>query len=254
MEGAPIQPEKVSIDRPFLAASMEAGFEIDREDILSTIGVSKDEYIEKIKSLPENERMSSLLENGVLTHPVPEKSWSYTSKRPIVFAKLNGHIIPFYRSSSGTSGKQEGKWYPFFGFGDNWLVKFDVASVENSYGIPPLQKVAAILAAVLDYNSDIDKTYMAEHYIGPDKAGILYQKRNDSNFDVSMAAGDHPVLGKKESFISPRRINQEIFNVTDEEMNIDLAKQYIEHLFLEKDLMDFLKAYKTKMNWEEFQW
>lgn len=42
--------------------------------------------------------------------------------RFFVIAKVGDFYLPFYISSSGTSGKNEGEWYPFFGY-NNWLVK-----------------------------------------------------------------------------------------------------------------------------------
>jgi hypothetical protein len=46
--------------------------------------------------------------------------------RMFVLAKVGELYVPFYISSSGTSGKTEGKWYPFFGYTGSWVVKGEV--------------------------------------------------------------------------------------------------------------------------------
>jgi hypothetical protein len=64
--------------------------------------------------------------------------------RWIVRAKLpNGKTFPFYVSNSGTSGKEAGKWYPFFGIAKNgWLIKGSMEQLESEYGIEELSQVS----------------------------------------------------------------------------------------------------------------
>lgn len=55
--------------------------------------------------------------------------------RFFVLAKVGNTTIPFYISSEGTSGKEKGKWYPFFGNASNgWLIKGTLEQMENNYG------------------------------------------------------------------------------------------------------------------------
>lgn len=42
--------------------------------------------------------------------------------RFFVIAKVGDFYLPFYISSAGTSGSNQGDWYPFFGY-NNWLVR-----------------------------------------------------------------------------------------------------------------------------------
>lgn len=72
--------------------------------------------------------------------------------RPIVFANVDGKTIPFYRSSSGTSGKTAGSWYPMAGFSrDEWLIKGAVKdprpyrSVSEGYGVQGIKDVQTYL-------------------------------------------------------------------------------------------------------------
>lgn len=63
--------------------------------------------------------------------------------RFFVIAKVGNFYLPFYISSSGTSGKNEGEWYPFFGY-NNWLVKGSVGKkgeMEYSEKISEVQKL-----------------------------------------------------------------------------------------------------------------
>ena len=63
--------------------------------------------------------------------------------RFFVIAKVGDFYLPFYISSAGTSGKNEGEWYPFFGYND-WLVKGRVGKkgeMEYSEKISEVQKL-----------------------------------------------------------------------------------------------------------------
>ncbi|AGO49451.1 structural protein [Cellulophaga phage phi4:1] len=53
--------------------------------------------------------------------------------RLFVVANINGQTIPFYKSSAGTSGKEAGSWYPFFGYTGAWLVKGEVVNGKMTY-------------------------------------------------------------------------------------------------------------------------
>ena len=75
--------------------------------------------------------------------------------RLFVVANINGQLIPFYKSSAGTSGKIEGDWYPFFGYTGDWLVK---GSVDKTTG-------------KMNYSPEIDRvtTLLNENLVFPDK-------------------------------------------------------------------------------------
>lgn len=75
--------------------------------------------------------------------------------RLFVLANVNGQLIPFYKSSSGTDGKTQGAWYPFFGYTGSWLVK---GGIDKSTG-------------KMEYSPEIDKvtTLLNENLIFPDK-------------------------------------------------------------------------------------
>ncbi len=65
--------------------------------------------------------------------------------RLFVLAKVRNIHLPFYISSQGTSGKNEGDWYPFFGY-NNWIVKGGNIdpSGKMSYN-PEVDKVTELL-------------------------------------------------------------------------------------------------------------
>jgi hypothetical protein len=66
--------------------------------------------------------------------------------RLFVVTNVNGQLIPFYKSSAGTSGKTQGDWYPFFGYTGAWLVKGGInkATGKMSYS-PEIDKVTNLL-------------------------------------------------------------------------------------------------------------
>jgi len=78
--------------------------------------------------------------------------------RLFVVANINGQLVPFYKSSAGTSGKTQGDWYPFFGYTGNWLVKggIDKATGKMSYS-PEIDNVTELLNKNLIF---------PDHYIG----------------------------------------------------------------------------------------
>lgn len=62
----------------------------------------------------------------------------------------NGKTFPFYVSSSGTSGKDAGKWYPFFGITPSgWIAKGSMSELESEHGVPELQEISKKLNATL---------------------------------------------------------------------------------------------------------
>ncbi|MEM4710659.1 MAG: hypothetical protein QXL18_01795 [Candidatus Woesearchaeota archaeon] len=63
--------------------------------------------------------------------------------RFFVIAKVGNFYLPFYISSAGTSGKNEGEWYPFFGY-KNWLVKGHVENGKMNYS-PEIDKITKLL-------------------------------------------------------------------------------------------------------------
>lgn len=75
--------------------------------------------------------------------------------RKIVVREVNGVAVPFYLST-GAGGKKNvpaGKWYPFFGIGeDQWLNKGSSEQVIDYYGSPALRAVAEQLDAELGPN------------------------------------------------------------------------------------------------------
>ena len=67
----------------------------------------------------------------ILKDILVESNWEtvrYGTNRLFILAKVWDTIIPFYRSSEGTSWKTTGKWYPFFGETEHWIVKWTVES------------------------------------------------------------------------------------------------------------------------------
>lgn len=88
-------------------------------------------------------------------------------ERYVVLARVGGAHIPFYRSSSGTDGKRQGEWYPFFGHTGNWIIKGDIAANGSMNYLPEITEVQKILN---------------EHLVLPDPGYV--------NRDFNMVSGD----------------------------------------------------------------
>ena len=65
--------------------------------------------------------------------------------RKMVLLDINGVKVPFYLStgSGGKKNVKEGRWYPFFGLGDDgWINKLGEDEINNYYGSPELRAAA----------------------------------------------------------------------------------------------------------------
>ncbi|MCL4366693.1 hypothetical protein M1563_00795 [Patescibacteria group bacterium] len=65
--------------------------------------------------------------------------------RLFVLARVGNIHLPFYKSKNGTSGKNQGEWYPFFGYTGNWLVKGKVGQNGEMIYHPQVDVVARTL-------------------------------------------------------------------------------------------------------------
>ncbi len=88
--------------------------------------------------------------------------------RYMVLARVGGAHVPFYRSSSGTSGKNQGEWYPYFGHTGDWIIKGGVAEDGSMDYLPEITEVQAKLN---------------EHLILPDVDFVDYR-------DLTIKSGD----------------------------------------------------------------
>jgi hypothetical protein len=78
---------------------------LDQNDFLKFAGVPNELIIEEINQVPFEKRLEKTREIGLIA-TIKGKLWSYvTNSRPIIFTKVGGENIPFYRSSVGTGGK-----------------------------------------------------------------------------------------------------------------------------------------------------
>ena len=100
--------------------------------------------------MPFNKRLEELFKNNVLYENEDGKKYILqTLSRIGVIANLNGVKIPFYQSSSGTGGKVDGKWYPFFGNKGTWLIKGKIEDLNKGYDIPEIKEMMKYLDDVL---------------------------------------------------------------------------------------------------------
>lgn len=169
--GAESSREKVRVD--FLLSKILPVIKFD--DGLSLAVKTSDTVIGSLKrmSMPVR-RFNSLHHEGILVAPQGQRILFYDN-RPIVFAKINDTLIPFYRSSEGTAGKNIGSWYPFFGFGNaGWLIKGSLDNMEQNYGNPVIGGIRRILNVALDYDHcyDTDLSVFQNHPLKPSLTDI----------------------------------------------------------------------------------
>lgn len=112
--------------------------------------------------------------------------------RIFVLAKVKNIHLPFYISSSGTSGKNKGQWYPFFGYastGRGWLVK---GSVNKESG-------------EMDYHPEITRVQniLNENLVLPDTGKFLSQKGTLEGADGKILFDINEHLKYQNSFLIP---------------------------------------------------
>ena len=119
-----------------------------------------DKEINRISKLPFKERIPALMKAGVIAS---DSTHNMGNRFPVIM-NIGGVKVAFYRSSTGTSGKIKGNWYPFFGYGkykngDSWLIKGSLKDMENHYDSPAIKKYSEILNKTLNWNHDLDSVY-----------------------------------------------------------------------------------------------
>lgn len=95
-----------------------------------------------------HKKIEQLVKNGKLvTFPGTNTTLTDYAGRVIVLTKIHNRYVPFYASTSGTSGKQAGKWYPFLGIDPEvfWLVKPSLEELESGFGIQEIQELQNLL-------------------------------------------------------------------------------------------------------------
>ena len=128
-----------------LKSDLENAQGVDK-NLLKTDIKELEEQLERLKR-PSTVKIPESLE-GVVT-PVTINGKRYTIfdndalDRQATFVKIDGKTYGFYRSSTGTSGKEAGNWYPFYGL-STYVIKDGFKSgtkewIYNSEASPELQ-------------------------------------------------------------------------------------------------------------------
>jgi len=102
--------------------------------------------------------------------------------RYVVLARVGGAHVPFYRSSSGTDGKKQGEWYPFFGHTGAWIMKGDIASDGSMNYLPEITEVQKVLNEhlVLPDTGYLDKDF---NMVSPKDGAVIYSVGEDISID-----------------------------------------------------------------------
>ncbi len=97
---------------------------------------------------------------GVLLEVDGAEIFRMIKGRLVVVAKVGKGHLPFYISSTGESGKTEGKWYPFFGYYGGWIIK---GHVEKSSGEMYYSDTIKKVQDILNENLIIPAKYISYH-------------------------------------------------------------------------------------------
>lgn len=138
-----------------------------KKDITET-STASDKSPEKDIDTIYGDRISKLITSWDV---VRDKAWIprigfIDSNRPYIVMKTkNGMAVPFYRSSKGTSGKEKGKWFPFFGLSQaDWVIKWNKAQHDNDYFSPEIKRLSKLVNENLDYPHSIDTDDMRKSH------------------------------------------------------------------------------------------
>lgn len=112
--------------------------------------------------------------------------------RMFTIARVGEFYLPFYISSSGTDGKKEGEWYPFFGYTGNWIVKGDIEKDGEMKYSDEITKVQDILRKnfkiPVKYLNQFGEMGYGEKFIRDDKNKIVQNPDWQMIFDINDVA------------------------------------------------------------------
>lgn len=112
--------------------------------------------------------------------------------RMFTIARVGEFYLPFYISSSGTDGKKEGEWYPFFGYTGNWLVKGSIDKDGEMKYSDEITKVQDILRKnfkiPVKYLNQFGEMGYGEKFIRDDKNKIVQNPDWQMIFDINDVA------------------------------------------------------------------
>jgi hypothetical protein len=141
--------------------------QLEKDDFLRFAGVPTEIITGELKQVPYEQRLNKAIDIGLVA-VINGSSWSYLSNRPVLFTKVGGENVPFYRSSEGTGGnKQAGVWYPFFGIADEgWIIKGGGDDFKTCYNNPALKKIQTIFGETFNWDHSLDfvKGDMFKHH------------------------------------------------------------------------------------------
>lgn len=129
----------------------------------------ENKLIESIKELAPEERLSKLIELGILRNLEGYEWGCLGGDRFYVFANINGVPVPMYRSSTHTGGKRSDvDFFPFFGTqasNQDWLIKGDThKDTDTFYRMKELEEVSKTLTDVFNFNTDRVKKITNEDF------------------------------------------------------------------------------------------
>lgn len=105
-----------------------------------------------------NELMNSWMLASINDKPL---MYNWNGRTFISVKTSNGWIIPFYRSSNWTSGKNAWTWYPSFGITDDssWLIKWSLSWLENWHWKRELKNIQNKLNWLLNWPANWDSDF-----------------------------------------------------------------------------------------------
>ena len=213
------------------------------------------------------------LDNKKIVYTEGKSKMICYSGRMIVLLDVNGINVPFYLST-GSGGKKNvasGKWYPFFGIGDDgWINKTIEEDINNYYYNPVLKKLAQdidkkfgdirndkTIPLVRDYSGSIHFKYINKGFnpLPHSKSDLANLRAKITEFNKKLY--DSVVNSKKEEPnkkepTSQTKIKSRYPKMSDDEYVsiIKDIKKYIEDFPDKKEFQDIKKEFQSLSNKE----
>jgi len=99
---------------------------------------------QKVQKLADAGRLVTFNGNGMV---------NAMNNRNALYIKIDGVVIPFYRSLEGTDDKTAGVWYPFYFPTQTWLAKAGPTNYKSGYGNPIIKRIGEALTENFSYET-----------------------------------------------------------------------------------------------------
>jgi hypothetical protein len=138
VEVAPTKEEAAPVTEPApieIVSRKPADKTVAVNEIFDIVGGRQEEFL--IKDIEKLKEMIEPIDGKQLLRGM--------TGRWFAKVKVGNTTVPMYVSSSGTSSKTAGEWYPFFGYTGDWVVKGRTKNAVEGFGIKEMKEAREFL-------------------------------------------------------------------------------------------------------------